>query len=75
MKTFSNIILLSAILLFGACSLKSGSEFVSIKNNQFMLNNQPNVELCVDILNNKIRRDGLHIPVDVISFIASTAIS
>ena len=34
---------------------------------------KPNVELCVDILNNKIRRDGLHIPVDVISFIASTA--
>lgn len=27
---------------------------------------KPNVELCVDILNNKIRRDGLHIPVDVI---------
>lgn len=34
---------------------------------------KPNVELCVDILNNKIKRDGLHIPVDVISFIASTA--
>jgi mannan endo-1,4-beta-mannosidase len=33
--------LLSTILLFGACSPKSGSEFVSIKNNQFMLNNQP----------------------------------
>jgi chromosomal replication initiator protein len=34
---------------------------------------KPNVELCVDILNNKIRRDGLHIPDDVIRFIASTA--
>lgn len=34
---------------------------------------KPNVELCVDILNNKIKRDGLHIPEDVISFIASTA--
>lgn len=34
---------------------------------------KPNVELCVAILNNKIRRDGLHIPEDVVNFIASTA--
>ncbi len=34
---------------------------------------KPNVELCVAILNNKIRRDGLHIPDDVVNFIASTA--
>ena len=33
---------------------------------------KPNIQLCVDILNNKIRRDGLKIPVDVISFIAQT---
>lgn len=33
---------------------------------------KPNVQLCVDILSNKIRRDGLKIPVDVISFIAQT---
>lgn len=34
---------------------------------------KPNVELCVAILNSKIRRDGLHIPEDVVHFIASTA--
>ena len=34
---------------------------------------KPNVELCVDILHNKIRRDGLHIPEEVVQFIASTA--
>ena len=34
---------------------------------------KPNVELCVDILNNKIRRDGLKIPADVVRFIAETA--
>ncbi len=34
---------------------------------------KPNVQLCVDILNTKCRRDGLKIPVDVIQFIASTA--
>ena len=34
---------------------------------------KPNVGLCVDILNNKIRRDGLKIPEDVIQFIAETA--
>lgn len=33
---------------------------------------KPNIQLCVDILTNKIRRDGLKIPVDVISFIAQT---
>ena len=33
---------------------------------------KPNIQLCVDILSNKIRRDGLKIPVDVISFIAQT---
>ena len=34
---------------------------------------KPNVQLCVDILNNKIRRDGLNIPDDVVQFIAQTA--
>ena len=34
---------------------------------------KPNVELCVDILHNKIRRDGLTIPEDVTRFIAQTA--
>ena len=33
---------------------------------------KPNIQLCVDILSNKIRRDGLKIPIDVISFIAQT---
>lgn len=33
---------------------------------------KPNIQLCMDILSNKIRRDGLKIPVDVISFIAQT---
>jgi len=34
---------------------------------------KPNVQLCVDILNQKIRRDGLHIPDDVVMYIAQTA--
>lgn len=34
---------------------------------------KPNVQLCVDILNSKCRRDGLNIPKDVITFIAQTA--
>lgn len=34
---------------------------------------KPNVQLCVDILNSKCRRDGLKIPADVIRFIATTA--
>ena len=34
---------------------------------------KPNVQLCVDILHAKCRRDGLKIPNDVIEFIASTA--
>ena len=34
---------------------------------------KPNVQLCVDILNQKIRRDGLHIPDDVVKYIAQTA--
>jgi chromosomal replication initiator protein len=34
---------------------------------------KPNVQLCVDILNAKCRRDGLTIPADVIRFIAETA--
>lgn len=34
---------------------------------------KPNVQLCVDILNSKCRRDGLKIPTDVIRFIAQTA--
>jgi len=33
----------------------------------------PNVQLCIDILNAKCRRDGLKIPEDVIKFIAETA--
>ena len=33
---------------------------------------KPNVQLCVDILSNKIRRDGLKISKDVITFIAQT---
>lgn len=33
---------------------------------------KPNTKLCVDILENKIRRDGLKIPRDVIEFIATT---
>ena len=34
---------------------------------------KPNVQLCIDILNAKCRRDGLKIPADVIEFIAGTA--
>lgn len=34
---------------------------------------KPNIQLCVDILENKIRKDGLHIPRDVIQFISQTA--
>ena len=34
---------------------------------------RPNVQLCIDILHAKIRRDGLHIPEDVVTFIANTA--
>ncbi len=34
---------------------------------------RPNPQLCVDILKNKIKRDGLHIPDDVVQFIAETA--
>ncbi|MBQ9646387.1 MAG: chromosomal replication initiator protein DnaA [Prevotella sp.] len=34
---------------------------------------KPNVQLCIDILNSKCRRDGLKIPADVIQFIAQTA--
>lgn len=34
---------------------------------------KPNVQLCIDILNSKIRKDGLQIPVDVVQFIAETA--
>ena len=34
---------------------------------------KPNVQLCVDILNAKCRRDGLKIPADVINFIAHSA--
>ena len=33
---------------------------------------KPNIQLCVDILSNKIRRDGLKIPQDVVAFIAQT---
>ncbi len=34
---------------------------------------KPNIQLCVDILRNKIKRDGLHIPDEVVAFIAQTA--
>ena len=34
---------------------------------------KPNVQLCVDILQSKCRRDGLKIPADVIAYIAQTA--
>lgn len=34
---------------------------------------KPNTQLCLDILENKIRKDGLHIPRDVIEFISQTA--
>ncbi|MCR4584030.1 MAG: chromosomal replication initiator protein DnaA [Prevotella sp.] len=34
---------------------------------------QPNIQLCIDILNAKCRRDGLRIPADVIQYIAETA--
>jgi len=34
---------------------------------------KPNVQLCIDILSAKCRRDGLKIPADVIEFIAQTA--
>ncbi len=34
---------------------------------------RPDEQLCIDILNNKIEREGLRIPEDVVQFIASTA--
>lgn len=34
---------------------------------------KPNTKLCMDILNCKIKRDGLRIPVEVVQFIAQTA--
>lgn len=34
---------------------------------------KPDVQLCMAILNNKIKRDGLHIPEEVVQFIAETA--
>lgn len=34
---------------------------------------KPNVQLCIDILHSKCKRDGLQIPEDVIQFIAETA--
>ncbi|EFA97357.1 chromosomal replication initiator protein DnaA [Hoylesella timonensis] len=34
---------------------------------------KPNVQLCIDILNSKIRKDGLQILEDVVQFIAETA--
>ena len=33
---------------------------------------KPNIQLCVDILSSKIRRDGLKIPKEVVAFIAQT---
>ena len=34
---------------------------------------KPNIKLCIDILNSKIKRDGLNIPSDVVDYIAKTA--
>lgn len=34
---------------------------------------KPNRQLCVDILQSKIKRDGLRIPLDVVTYIAQTA--
>lgn len=34
---------------------------------------KPNTQLCIDILNSKIRHDGLSIPDDVVQYIAQTA--
>ena len=34
---------------------------------------KPNIKLCIDILNSKIKRDGLNIPNDVVDYIAKTA--
>ena len=34
---------------------------------------KPDVQLCIDILNSKIKRDGLKIPADVVQYIAETA--
>lgn len=34
---------------------------------------KPNVQLCIDILHYKIRRDGLNIPDDVVDYVAHTA--
>ena len=34
---------------------------------------KPNVQLCIDILRSKCRRDGLKIPADVIEYIAQYA--
>ena len=34
---------------------------------------KPNMQLCIDILNSKCRRDGLRIPAEVILYIAQTA--
>ena len=34
---------------------------------------KPNEKLCIDILENKIRKDGLKIPRDVVQFISQTA--
>lgn len=34
---------------------------------------KPNLQLCIDILNSKIQRDGLQIPDDVVQYIAQTA--
>lgn len=34
---------------------------------------KPNVQLCIDILKSKIRRDGLNIPDDVVTYVAQTA--
>lgn len=34
---------------------------------------KPNIQLCVDILNSKIKRDGLSIPEEVVNFISRTA--
>ena len=52
---------------------KTLNTFFHIFNHLFRNGKEkPNVELCVDIVSNKVRKDGLKIPKDVVSFIAQT---
>ena len=43
------------------------------RNGKRIIVEKPNTQLCVDILNSKIKRDGLKIPADVVQYIAETA--